>query len=71
MKLTLDELRLRDHTAVQSGTIDDGEFTTDARVLVVEDDTSDRQLIERVLAPETIGKTKSRPSRLSPSPHSR
>jgi two-component system cell cycle response regulator len=55
-KMVLDELRLRDHTNLQLGAIDDTEFAADSgadgRILIVEDSAADAALIEQVLSRE-------------------
>ncbi len=57
-KMVLDELRLRDHTNLQLGAIDDTEFAadsgTDGRILIVEDSAADAALIEQVLSRENV-----------------
>ncbi len=54
MKLALDELRLRDNISIQLGAADDSGAGEDigagGRILVVENDSLDRKLIEGVLA---------------------
>ena len=56
LKLTLDELRLRDDTSLQFGGLDAIDPTKDsgtgARILVVEDEAHDRDTIEQVLSAE-------------------
>ena len=56
LKMALDELRLRDHTRLQLGDPEDGQFSFDdgtgARVLVVEDSTGDSELIVAELSRE-------------------
>ena len=56
LKLTLDELRLRDDTSLQFGGLDAIDPTKDsgtgARILVVEDEAHDRDTIEQVLSTE-------------------
>lgn len=55
-KLALDELRLRDHTSLQFGAPDDPDAAENnaagGRVLVVENEPYDREMIEGVLAEE-------------------
>ena len=57
-KMVSDELRLRDHTNLQLGAIDDTEFAADSgadgRILIVEDSTADATLIEHVLSRENV-----------------
>ncbi len=56
LKLTLDELRLRDDTSMQFGDLEATDPTNDggtgARILVVEDESHDRDTIEQVLSEE-------------------
>jgi two-component system cell cycle response regulator len=56
LKMALDELRLRDHTSLQLGVIEAGEFDIESgaggRVLVVEDDDGDADLIATELSRE-------------------
>ena len=56
LKLTLDELRLRDDTSLQFGDLDATDLTsnggTGARILVVEDEPFDRDSIAEVLSAE-------------------
>ena len=55
-KLALDELRLRDHTSLQFGAAGDqdeaGNGTAGGRILLVENEAYDREVIESVLAEE-------------------
>ena len=56
LKLTLDELRLRDDTSLQFGDLAATDLTSDcgtgARILVVEDESDDRDTIAQVLSEE-------------------